>query len=219
MSVDIRVNIERLEDGCWVNPADLEAIYSREAHARFGFADIEVCCFSEKGPQQGLFFGPFAVVPMHLGLPDDLCPELQYLRNKSAQGVYDGWCWAEELCLDSWQTESVLISNRVSVQLAQFFGNGQRQVSELRQDIQHHGVPDHEIDWMLRFGAQLTTTPEDWANHRRYQLRQLDQSESVLVTWRETYAECAGPDLWDRGLSRLRAIGNLQSYRLVTNRL
>src|SRR5688500_5160285 len=101
MSTDIGINIERCESDHWVNPVELEAIFPRSsAVARMGFADIQVCSFSEKGPQRGLFFGSCAVVPMHMGLPDDLCPELQHIRRNRTLETYCGWCSLEELCLE-----------------------------------------------------------------------------------------------------------------------
>jgi hypothetical protein len=194
VSFDIRLNIERLEDGRWVNPVELESIFSRDAYARFGFADIQVCSFSAKGPQKELLFGPFAVVPMNLRLPDDLCSELQHLKRES-EAFCDGWCLLEDMRLDLWQTEFVLMTNRVSTRLAEIFGSGERLASEVRSDIQAYGFPEYKVDRMLNFEAHLTSLPVNWANHRLYELRQLDQSASVPVTWRELYAGCAGTEV------------------------
>ena len=216
MSTDICISIERRDSGHWINPVELEAIFPRDAACtRMGFTDFRVCSFSEKGPQRRLFFGSCAVAPMQPGLPDDLCPELQHIRRNRTRETYCGWCLLEDLCLELWQTELVLLGTSVTIELAQFFGNGERLESEVRRDIQQHGVPEHQVDSMLRVWCHLTKTPENWASHRLYQLPQMDTNVPVPVTWRVTYADCAGADLWNDGLSRLQAIRNRESYRLV----
>ena len=121
MGLDIRVNIERIEDGRWVNPVELMSMFPDERHV----PAVKVCWFSAKGSQKDLLFGPHAVVPMRRGLPGDRCAELHFPRSGSEPWVhYEGWCPLEDLWLDSWETESVLISANVEAGLAEAFGNG-----------------------------------------------------------------------------------------------
>jgi hypothetical protein len=195
-----------------VNPVELDSIFPGLRSEVFG--DIRVCWFSAKGPQKYLFFGPHAVVRMHEGLPADLCPELQHLPGNT-HGWYGGWCLLDDMRLELWETETVLLSNRVEPRLAEAFGNGELPVSELRQALAAHGFPEHNIDWMLRWGSELTQSPENWGDYRRYQLRGFSPEYTVPVTWRETIAQCAGRIVWDEGLARLRGLENPALYRIV----
>lgn len=214
MGLDVHLYIEKHEDGRWVNPVELRPMLGTPSVGD----QVTVCWFAVKGPQKDLLFGPHKVVPMQPGLPEDRCPELQQWVSSSREPwkYYEGWCSLEDMWLDSWETETVLVSTQVERELVEHFGNGELTLTEMTQALARTGMPDHSIRWLRYFDARLCATPEDWSNYRRYQLDRWPSDRLVPVTWRETYAECGDSILWDDGLACLRALENKHLYRIVT---
>lgn len=213
MGMDISIHIERREGDRWVNPVELEALFPEGSHR----PAVRVCSFSARHLQKDLLFGPRAIASMRQGVPPDRCAELQFNTGETGEDArFEGWCPVEELWLDGWEAEILLLSADVEARFAPAFGHGELMATEVTQALAASGLDELSIYWLMYSKESFADTPEDWAGHRRYQLSQYSPDRYVRVTWRETYAAYAGPHLWGNGLARLRSVENKQRYRILT---
>lgn len=215
MGIDLSLFIERQSGGQWVNPTELCTLFPREPPT--GRA-IELCWWPLRWHQTGLFFGLNSVFLMQRGIPSDLSPEVsRTIRpNFEDDTTYAGWIMVEDLCLELWETETVLVEHGVPGRLVDAFGSGEREEGLIRRSLEETGLQrQDDVDSILGRPC-LAGRAQDWQGARRHELHGLSPDHLIPVTWRKTIAEFAGPVIWDDGLKRLRDLPALHTYRVVT---
>lgn len=209
MSTTLALFLERFAEGRWVTPTGLLPRFPRKRATPLG--NLEVCWWPLHWPQTGLFFGDHAVVAMRAGVPGDLSAGLAQRVPASfeGEGTWAGWSLLGDLCLQRWESETVLVEAQVEARLAAQFGAGQRARDELVRELGGDGA-------VLGSPRRLAGGAQDWEQTRRHELYGIPANQPVAVTWRETIAHFAGRIVWDEGLARLRDAFSSSEYRVVT---
>ncbi|MDI1476859.1 hypothetical protein [Polyangium sp. y55x31] len=215
MGIDLSLFIERRSGGQWVNPTELCALFPREPPT--GRADIEICWWPLRWPQTDLFFGPNCVFLMEREIPSDLSPEVSRVVRPNFENdtTYAGWIMVEDLFLDLWETEMVLVEHVVPERLVDAFGSGEREAGQIRRSLEGMGLQRRDVDSILG-RACLAGRAQDWQVVRHHELHGLSPDHLIPVTWRQSIAEFAGRAIWEDGLKRLRDLPSLNTYRVVT---
>ena len=163
-----------------------------------------------------LFWGPEALFPMRQGPPEDRrgSPLFQYLDtffDYEREGESLFWLPYEELLVDCWDTEKVLVRAKAPARYALLFGDGRGPFP--RAELLAAGMKEEELPgWrdtgLTREAADMTFGPD------RFRVSGLPPEREVEVTWQETVSGFMGER--DAGaFRRLRRYGPDADLRLL----
>jgi hypothetical protein len=138
-----------------------------------------------------LFFSIDPLFTMRPGQPDDrggsallkyLDSYYDYERNE------DSLCWLpyEELFVDCWDTDTVLVTRETLVRYANLFGDGQQPFP--CAELLAAGMDEAALD-RLRNGWRVSEPVDVTFGPHRYWLSELPPEFPFAVTWRETISE------------------------------
>lgn len=142
------------------------------------------------------------------GPPDDRRGSalLQYLESVhhydyEKNDYHLSWMPYEELFIDCWTTDTVLVGNEVPARHALLFGNGEQPFPTA--ELVATGVEEAELE-KFRNGWWVNEPTDVSFGVHRHQLSQLPPERDVCVTWRDTIAGFVGEGYADafRGLRR-----------------
>ena len=209
MSTDISWLLEVNQAGQWAPATD---IADRLSDPRTHLGIVNVCWWSVRSCRTSLFFGPDAIIPFNLGLPQDLSAAIhEYVQPNFADDMtYAGWISLAELDLPSWHEQKVIVGGPVKAEFATLFGDGSQPppIDALRDKGFTEPVLENTTDWKSKRQLAFSQTPS-------HKLRKLPRDFLVDVTWVESLADFVG-SIWHDGLSQLATIDQPEKYRVVT---
>ncbi|MEM7034291.1 MAG: hypothetical protein AAF629_32410 [Chloroflexota bacterium] len=181
--------------------------------------------FASAHPSYGwltLFFGQAALFPMLPGSPADWgeSPLLNYLKEKAYDFEVNEdqlwWLPFEELCLDSWSSEKILVGGYVEAHYALCFKDGQQPFPQA--SLSEMNVVE-EQQWKIRnWGSFLIDQSENWLEgSNRYQLSQMYPTSKTLVTWQETIADFVGLPYFNL-FTQCQGYGREEELRILSMR-
>lgn len=130
-------------------------------------------------PLDALFFQPGALIPFRNGLPPDQPPS----RLRSALAEIGGdvrWLPVQDLFLDDWDTEALLLSRWVPARLAPLFGDGQAPFPQ--EALVQHGMSPREIR-VIRCGVPVEASVSRLWGRGLEETRQVAGDALLEVTW------------------------------------
>lgn len=133
-------------------------------------------------PLHALFFQPSALIPFRNGLPPDQPPSR--LRNALAEiGGEVRWLPVQDLFLNDWETETLLLSRWVPAPLAPLFGDGQAPFPQ--ETLSQRGMTPREIQ-VIRCGVPAETPVSRLWGQGLAETRQSAADALLEVTWMDS---------------------------------
>ena len=143
---------------------------------------------AEYDPLASLFFWPNALIPFCKGWPLDALKSELCMSLKRYEGTI-AWLSLEDLFLDDWAVEEILVTNRVMAPMASAFGDGSSPFPEV--ELQRRGMTPQEVQ-RLRCGCVAESRVSRLWGRGMHELRQVVTDEDVAVTWTDSIAGCVG---------------------------
>lgn len=134
--------------------------------------------------------------------------QYDYAKNDS----HLAWMPYEELFIDCWDTDTLLIGNSVPVSYALLFSNGEQPFPTAA--LVAAGVEEQELE-RLRNGWWTEKPVDVTFGPNRYSLSQLPPEREVPVTWRDTIATFIG-ELHVEAFRGLRRYGRDEDLRILS---
>jgi hypothetical protein len=146
----------------------------------------------------GLFLAPDALIPFHKGPPPDprpskLCDSLMRLAGRFE------WVPFEDIFLDDWDAEEILISKWVPIPQAGVFGDGRAPFPD--EALQALGLRPNEIR-EIRCGSVVQRSVSHLWGEGLKDLRKPVTAELVEVTWMDSIAGYLG----EKSVSAFRSL-------------
>ena len=209
MGLDYGFHVELHADGCWQVPESLVLPYQRPG----GF-----CWSSGKHNVTSLFFGQDAWFPFRPELPPDWSTSQLY---QSLAEFYDfevnewriSWLPYEELCIDQWPTERLLVAGTVRASVALLFGDGTGPFPA--EELEAHGITEELTLGAIGNGWQVSSPIGYVHGKRRDGLAKLDPSVFVPVSWETTLATFLG-EWFVSAFQSLRQFGDDCDLRVIS---
>lgn len=203
-------HIEHFDNGMWSVPVTHQ---KRSKYAHPG----EFLQISRRHPVKDLFFSSNALLPFTLGIPPEW--EQSQLYKWLAQ-FYDfernecqiSWITYENLMIDEWETEKVLMSGTTTSDKAFLFTDGVQWFPEA--ELLATGLMHGQVSNIRR--GKITDEPINRTHGSgRYQIEELSSDYFVTVTWMETIATLMGQKVMDI-FRNLRIFGRDVDLRVIS---
>jgi hypothetical protein len=166
-----------------------------------------------------LFWGDRALFPMRRDPPPDIANTSLFRRcGRAFAEWFHGWLPFEELLLDLWDREELLVSKRVQARCAGLFGDGRQRFP--RQQLLAAGLAGREIENLedtsyYVFDAAIVDEPIDRSQgQKRFELATVAPDWLVEVTWKVNVSGFLG-DWRVREFRNLRRYGRDEELRVI----
>jgi hypothetical protein len=171
-------------------------------------------------PWLQLFWGEEALFPMRPGAPEVQRGSalLRKLARECDNCLHHdvALCWIPytDLCIDSWDTESLILRTQIPARHALLFENGQRRFP--RDELLEAGLTARELD-RLENGFLAEEAVDHTVGLQRFRLSETPAHYLVTVTWSATIAEFIG-EPHARLFTELRRYGPDEELRILSKR-
>ena len=215
MSLEYTFYIEHLHSGGWTVPA---ALPQRSEYSHTG----EFLWLAHRHPVRWVFFGAEALLPFVHGIPpawhtSPLYRWFAQFYDFSLNEWHIAWIPYEDLLLDAWPAQRVLVTCQVEARFAHLFSDGEQPLPEA--ELEGAGCPE----WTTQFLRGRSTPAKDGPLNRTYgklrnQLEQMAPDALVSVSWVDTLAGVMGDDAVSAfcGLKRYGASCDLRIIAMLS---
>ncbi len=172
-------------------------------------------------PWLQLFWGDEALFPMRPGAPEQQRGSalLKQLAREYDNCLCDelGLCWIPytDLCIDTWDTESLILRAQIPARHALLFENGRRRFP--REQLVATGLTAQETDQLEWKAFLAEETVDHTIGQQRHRLSETPGHYDVTVTWNATIAEFIG-ERHSRVFRELRRYGVDEELRILSKR-